>query len=67
MSLLEEEITRKERVKKVPELNTNNESSKEYKIEAIWDSMVYARELEGHLLGFYYLVAWKSYPKEENT
>ena len=21
----------------------------------------------GHLLGLYYLVSWKSYPKEENT
>ena len=66
MSLLEQDSTRKERVKKVSELDAGN-NSEEYKIEAIWDSAVYARELEGHLPGFYYLVAWKSYPKEENT
>ena len=67
VSLLEQDTTRKERVEKVPELDAGN-NSKEYKIEAIWDSAVYAMELEsGHLPGFYYLVAWKGYPDEENT
>ena len=29
-----------------------------YKMEAIWDSAVYAKESEaGHLLGFYYLIS----------
>ena len=38
-----------------------------YKMEAIRDSAVYARELESkYLLGLYYLILWKSYPKEEN-
>ena len=47
-------------------LETGN--SKEYKIEASWDSAVYTSKLElGQLLGLYYLVAWKGYPKEENT
>ncbi len=41
--------------------------SKEYEFEAIRDSAVYARESEGHSPGLYYLVLWKSYPKEENT
>ena len=37
-------------------------------MESICESMVYARELEaGHLLGFYQLVSWKSYSKDENT
>ena len=42
--------------------------SKEYKVEAIWDSAIYASKLEsGQLLGLYCLVAWKGYSKEENT
>ena len=66
VSLLEQDITKKKRVKKVPELDSSD-NSEQYKIEGIWDSAVYARELEGHLLGLYYLVAWKGYPEEENT
>ena len=39
-----------------------------YKVEAIWDSAIYAKKLEaGHLPGLYYLILWKGYPKEENT
>ena len=53
--------------KKVSELDVGNEDSKEYGVKAIWDNTVYARESEGYLPGFYYLVAWKGYPKEENT
>ena len=41
--------------------------NKEYKVEAIWDSAVHAKEADGHLLGLYYLVLWKGYLKEENT
>ena len=69
MSLLEQNTTKKGRVnKKVLELDVGNEDSKEYKVEAIWDSAVYANESEsGYLPGLYYLVAWKGYPKEKNT
>ena len=67
MSLLEQDTTRKERVKKVSELDASD-NSKEYKVEAIWDSTIYTNKLEsGHLLSLYYLVAWKGYLKEENT
>ena len=67
MSLLKQNITRKERVKKVPELDAIDDS-KEYELEVIRNSAVYTMELEsGHLPGLYYLVAWKSYPEEENT
>ena len=48
------------------EFDAGDNDSKEYKIEAIWDSVVYTRESESHLLGLYYLVFWKKYPKEEN-
>ena len=55
VSLLEQDITRKERVDqriKEPELAASN--SKEYKVEAIWDSAVYASESEsGQLPGLY--------------
>ena len=29
---------------------------KEYKVNSIWDSVVYAKKLEGQLLRLYYLV-----------
>ena len=48
------------------ELNVG-EDSDEYKVKIICNSAVYARESTGHLLGLYYLVFQKSYPKEENT
>ena len=37
------------------ELDTGN--SKKYKVEAIWDSAIYAKESESHLPGLYYLGA----------
>ena len=52
--------------KQVTELEAGD--SKKYKVEAIRDSAVYASESESsQLQGLYYLVAWKSYPEEENT
>ena len=41
--------------------------NKEYEVDSIWDSAVYARESAGQLPKLYYLVSWKSYPEEENT
>ena len=50
------------------EFDAGDNESKEYEVEAIRDSAVYARESEsGHLPGLSYLVAWKGYPEEENT
>ena len=58
VSLLEQNTIRKERVdKKVMELEFEAGDSKKYKVEAIWDSAIYARESEDHLPGLYYLVA----------
>ena len=68
VSLLEQDTIRKELVdKKVRELEFESGNSKEYKVEAIQDSAVYARELKSHLPKLYYLVAWKGYPEKENT
>ena len=38
------------------ELEFNTSNNKEYKVEAIRDSTVYAKKAEKHLLGLYYLV-----------
>ena len=44
----------------------SNGDGEEYKVEAICESPVYARESEGHLPGLYYLVSWKVYSEEKN-
>ena len=49
------------------EFDAGDNDSGEYKVEAIWDNAVYAKESEGHLPKLYYLVFWKRYPEEENT
>ncbi len=50
-------------------IELDESDSEEYKVEAIRDGVVYAKKSDSghHLLGFYYLVLWKGYPKEENT
>ena len=58
MSLLEHDTIRKRRVDETTtplELKAGD-NSEEYKVKAIQNSAVYARELEGHLSGLYYLV-----------
>ena len=56
MSLLEQDITKKGRVKTTIELDKND--SKKYKVKAICYSKLYAKELDNdYLLGFYYLVS----------
>ena len=69
VSLLEQDTTRKGRMNELfpkPEPEFNAGDNKEYKVEAIKDSAVYAKEAEEHLLGLYYLVFWKGYPEEES-
>lgn len=49
------EYHKKGRIDNLAELDPS--SSKEYEVEAIWDSEMYAKESEGYLsLGLYYLV-----------
>ena len=43
------------------------DDNKEYEMDAINDNVVYAKEAAKYLPRLYYLVAWKDYPKEENT
>ena len=51
MSLLKQDTTGKRQVdKNAIELDASNDKNGEYKVEAIWDSAVYAKKLEsGHL------------------
>ena len=57
VSLLEQDTTRKGREFSVPEFELEPGDDKEYEVEAIRDSAVYAKEADGHLPGLYYLVA----------
>ena len=52
--LLEQVTTRKKREFSVPEFEPGE--NKEYKVKAIQDSAVYAKKVDGHLLGLYYLI-----------
>lgn len=67
--LLEQNITKKRRVdKKDEEMEFKVDDKEKYKVEEIQDSAVYAKKSEeGYLSKIYYLVFWKSYPKEKNT
>ncbi len=73
VSLLKQNTTRKGRVdnKALPEpekeLKFEARDNKEYKVKAIIDSAVYDQQANDQMPGFYYLVLWKGYPKEENT
>ena len=49
------------------ELEFNAGNNKKYEVEAIKDSAIYAKKVERHLPGLYYLVSWKSYSEEEST
>lgn len=49
------------------DFNFGNNENKEYKVETIQDSAVYARELVDSLLRLYYLILQKNYLEEENT
>ena len=66
VSLLGQDTIRKGRVFLVPEFESGND--KEYKVKAIRDSTVYARESKSaHLPDLNYLVSWKRYFEEKNT
>ena len=68
MSRREKDTTRKGRVDENAMKLDTGDNNGEYKVEAIWDSTVYARKSESaYLPGFYYLVSWKRYLEEENT
>ena len=58
MSLLEQDTTRKGRVdENMTELDAGKDDSREYKVEAIRNSAVYAKKSKsGHLPSLYYLV-----------
>lgn len=50
------------------QLDTNNDENRKYKVEAIWNEIVYANKPKSsHLPDFYYLVLWKKDLKKENA
>ena len=67
--LLKQDITKKGQVNDTQldfEFKAGN--NKEYEVNGIWDSAVYAKESTiGQLPGLYYLVLWKGYLEEKNT
>lgn len=68
MSLLEQVNTKIKQIKNnVMQLDFEVGNNEEYKVEDIWDGIVYVRESDGHLPRFYYLVSWKSYFENEST
>ena len=68
MSLLEQDNIRKGRINEFTEVpKFESSDNKEYEVEAIRDSAVYTKKANGHLLGLYYLVAWKDYLEKKNT
>ena len=50
-----------------PEPEFDASDNKEYKVEAIIDSAIYAKEAKRYLPSLYYLVSWKSYLEEKST
>ena len=74
MSLLEQNITKKRQMDnkalQEPEKNMELEvrNDKEYKFEAIIDSVVYGQQTNNNQMsGLYYLILWKDYLEEENS
>ena len=67
VSLLEQDSTKKGRVNDM-QLEFEAGDNKEYEVDGIRESAVYARESATEQLPrLYYLVLWKAYPEEENT
>ena len=67
ISLLKQNTIKKGRVNdKQLDFEFEIGNNKEYKVDGIWDSAIYANESVGQLSGLYYLVLWKSYPKKKN-
>ena len=46
MSLLKQDIEKKEQVKKISKLDTYNKNNQHYIVEVIWDNVVYGNRLE---------------------
>ena len=55
VSLLKQNTTKKRRKFSMPEFKPGN--NKEYEVEAIQDSAIYAKEVDKYLLRLYYFVA----------
>ena len=64
--LLEQNTIKKGKINKfLAEFQVGDD--KEYEVETIHNSIVYTKEIDGYLLGLYYLVVWKGYLEKKNT
>lgn len=51
---------------KIAQLEREKDNSKEYKVEIIYNSEVYAKKTDsGHIPNFYYFMSWKGYLEEK--
>ena len=67
--MLEQDTIKKGRMNELflepgPEFDVGN--NKKDKVEAIIDSVIYAKEAKEHLPGLYYLVSWKDNQEEKS-
>lgn len=64
-------IKREQIDKKLANLDTNLKldlkNDKKYKVESIKDNAIYVKKAQCQLLGLYYLIFYKRFPKEEDT
>ena len=66
MLLLEQNTSKKGQINVFTEvLKFELGDDKEYKVEAMQDIAIYAKEADRNLSGLYYLVIWKGYSKEK--
>ena len=66
VSLPEQNTTKKRQMNDM-QLKFEAGDDKEYKVDSIWDSAVYAKQSAEQLSGLYYLVLWKKYSEKKNT
>lgn len=57
MKLLGQDTIKKGQVNKFPMLKFEVGDNKKFKVEAIWDSIIYAKEVDRYLPRLYHLVA----------
>ncbi len=71
--MLEQDTTKRGWVNKIllerkKDLKFEVRDNKKNEVEAIINSAMYGQQVNSNQMpGFYYLVLWKGYPKEENT
>lgn len=71
MSLLEQDTTRKGQINKElanfePDSELDIRNDKDYEVESIRNSAVFAKEAQSQLSDLYYLISYQNFPEEED-